>query len=198
MPKFLDLTGKGFNYLSVLSYAGKNAAKENMWRCKCVCGAIVILRTKVLPRGLTKSCGCMKSEIISKTHIKHGHTSHNDILNRTYQSWISMKQRCDNPKRNQFKDYGGRGIKICDRWLASYENFLADMGERPEGLTLERNNVNGNYEPLNCRWATRKDQSNNKRDSKKFEFGEAFLTITEICAKFKLNVNTFRSRVRRG
>ncbi len=94
--------------------------------------------------------------------LRHGHTSNGNI-SPTYQSWSHMKRRCTDPNVKAWKDYGGRGIKVCDRWLESFENFLADMGEKPPGLTLDRKNNDGSYEPSNCRWATREEQAINKR-----------------------------------
>lgn len=101
----------------------------------------------------------------SKPTIKHGHCKRGVPRTATYKAWCDMKSRCLNPNRQDFHYYGGRDIKVCDRWL-SFENFLADMGERPDGLTLERLNNNGNYEPSNCRWATWSEQNQNKRQRK--------------------------------
>ena len=106
--------------------------------------------------GFTKSCGCLKRE----ANRTHGHTSRTGNT-PTYDSWKAMKFRCLNPKARFYRLYGGRGIKICDRWLHSFENFLEDMGERPAGLTLDRRDSNGNYEPQNCRWATPAEQVRN-------------------------------------
>jgi hypothetical protein len=129
-------------------------------RVRCIdCSKEKIVAASDLRTGRVKSCTCNWSRIRKgvPTYFKHG-----DINSGTYSSWAAMKSRCLNPNDSRYKDYGGRGIKICDRWM-DYRNFLADMGSRPEGLTLEREEVNGNYELSNCRWATQKEQRANQR-----------------------------------
>lgn len=144
-------------------------SKGNMIRlveCTCDCGNEIIVRLGNLRYGTTKSCGCLQrkrsSETMSKTLLKHGRNKKGQITPE-YRSWINMKQRCYNVNKDNFKNYGGRGIKVCDKWKDSFINFFQDMGERPIGKTLDRINVNGDYEPSNCRWATYKEQMNNQR-----------------------------------
>jgi hypothetical protein len=115
-----------------------------------------------------------------------------------YQVWAALKYRCLNPNSSKWKNYGGRGITVCKRWIDSFENFLEDMGERPEGSSLERINVDGNYEPGNCRWATQKEQQNNKRNNKKLTYKGKTQTIAEWSRELQISKVTLRERILRG
>ena len=152
----LDLTGKRFGRLFVLSYSHTVKPGYAYWLCRCDCGTLRSVVACNLSRGITKSCGCLRASPLS-----HGHTS-GGRHTPTYRSWYAMIQRCTNPRNHKYRDYGGRGISVCKRWR-SFENFLADMGERPAGLTLDRRDNDGSYEPGNCRWATSHEQARNKR-----------------------------------
>lgn len=130
----------------------------SIWACVCACGSKLDVRKAYLTSGDTASCGCLRRE--NTSNLKRGHSlAHSSP---TYDIWVLMRQRCNNPRATSYAHYGGRGIKVCERW-SSYEAFLQDMGERPEGLTLDREDVDGNYEPSNCRWATWQVQNTNKR-----------------------------------
>lgn len=148
-----DLTGMRFGRLTVIAAAGIKS-RQRQWRCVCDCGGTKVVAGSSLKSGCTKSCGCLNSETARKARTSHGMFGAPE-----YNSWAAMIQRCTNEKEKRFADYGGRGIKVCARWLESFENFYADMGERPEGMTLDRKENDGNYEPSNCRWATKLEQS---------------------------------------
>jgi hypothetical protein len=131
-----------------------------MWLCQCECGNTVVVNGNALRRGNTRSCGCLQKDEASLRRRTHGMKG-----TPTYRSWVAMKNRCTNPRQDNYGRYGARGIAVCDRWLGEggFDAFLYDMGERPEGTTLDRIDPDGNYEPANCRWATAEEQERNKR-----------------------------------
>lgn len=151
-----------YNKLTIIEETIDINTKYNrkMVICKCDCGNIITTRLSSVKSGNTKSCGCYKNEITKKIGLNN--KKHGMSFSKEHNSWKSMKDRCLNTNHIFYKNYGGRGIKVCDRWINSFENFYQDMGKRPLGKTLDRINVNGNYEPSNCRWATIEEQNKNK------------------------------------
>lgn len=152
-----DLAGRKFGKLSPIEICGRNASKKTLWRCLCECGQEATVTRNALMNGRAVSCGCVWRANISKGNPKHGLWG-----TSTYNSWANMIQRCTNPNKADYKNYGARGIQVCERW-SFFENFLADMGECPPGLSIDRINNDGNYDPTNCHWATPKGQANNSR-----------------------------------
>lgn len=154
--------GDKFGRLTVLQ---KSDLKRNAvyWDCRCECGRTNHVDQWRLTAGWTTSCGCWRDEKNAIRHLKHGRSGNKGKRTRAYSCWSNMKTRCLSPASQDWDYYGGRGIAICARWVNSFEEFLSDMGEPGEGLTLDRIDVNGNYEPSNCRWATRKVQRQNQR-----------------------------------
>lgn len=155
----LNLIGKRFGKL-VVTQKGQYISGTTKWLCLCDCGNEKFVGSQNLRNGSTKSCGCLRKEYLRDSRTTHGYTN-----TGVYRSWSQMKNRCSNPNYIGYESYGGRGIKYCERW-EKFENFLYDMGDRPLKTSLDRIDVNGNYEPSNCRWATVKEQSANRREMK--------------------------------
>jgi len=162
MPKKIDMVGKKFERLIVIKEDGVDNYGKVLWECLCSCGATKTINGCSLRSGLTKSCGCLHDEIRKELVKQISNETHGMTKTPTYSSWKYMKQRCNNTKSTHYCDYGGRGIKICKRWM-KFENFFEDMGAKPDKLTLERKNNNGDYELGNCVWANRTIQARNQR-----------------------------------
>ena len=148
----LDITGRRFGRLTVLGFSHRKGNRL-FWLCICDCGTEIAIRGYSLTTGRTASCGCFREEVLHDVHLKHGHRKRNQRHHRspTYISWQSMFIRCYNPKCASWPRYGGKGIKVCERWH-DFSAFLKDMGERPAGMTLHRLDHNKDYEPSNCEW----------------------------------------------
>jgi hypothetical protein len=184
--KFINLQNKIFGRWTVVERRGK-IRKEPAWFCRCDCGNEKVISGTVLREGQSKSCGCFRSEKLTK---------HGMSYSRTYRIWKYMVQRCTNPKTARYKDYGGR-ITVCERWL-KFENFLEDMGECPNGLTLDRIENNQGYYKENCRWATNEQQSFNKRNTIKIFYNGKGWCRTELAKQFNLRPETLKNRLDRG
>jgi len=169
MPTKLDLTFETFGRLWALNPVAPDAIGNIRWLCLCECGNQVLVPTRHLRSGNSssrvRSCGCYQKDmgkVAAKAKRTHGHSENK--RSPTYKSWCKMRSRCANPNADQWPYYGGRGIKVDPRW-DSFENFLADMGERPDGLSIDRIDNEGDYEPDNCKWSTQNEQMANRRCS---------------------------------
>lgn len=186
MPK-IDRTGMTYGRLAVLSRAAGPTAH---WLCACECGQKTVVRGNNLTRGRTKSCGCLSRETAARRRTCHGLS--NTLI---YGIYATARNRCENPNVESFAYYGARGIKFLYK---DFEEFRADVGPRPPGMTLDRIRNDGNYEPGNCRWATRIEQNNNTRKNRHLSaFGQT-MTVTQWARRFGINISTFREQIRRG
>lgn len=191
------IVGRKFGRLSVVS---RDEKRGKYWLCRCDCGTEKPVRQDHLLGNKTLSCGCLHSEQASKRAKKMHHANIKTGLSKssTYQIWCNMKQRCQNPNASAWKDYGGRGIQVCDRWR-TFENFLLDMGVRREGMTLDRYPDNdGNYEPGNCRWATRREQQNNRRVNRFITIGTTRMTVGQAAEKYGIPWKLLDARLKAG
>lgn len=201
--ELVDLTDREFGYLRVVRLSRKVKAPGHktttyiLWMCECVCGARVEVTGANLRSG-QKSCGCMKGKLISKAMMKHGHKAAHETT-AEYRAWCKIRERCCNPNDAAFSRYGGRGINICDRWLESYEAFYQDMGDKPSSdHSVDRIDNSKGYSPENCRWATRHEQANNKRNNKMLTAGGRQMTMAQWAREMRLKVGTIQSRLKCG
>lgn len=198
MGKFKDLIGQRFERLTVIGQAephiSSKGTRRTRWICTCDCGNETIAYGSNLQKGLKKSCGCLEKENqIKPTHGKT-HT-------RLFSIWVGMRRRCYDIRRNNYKNYGGRGIKVCDEWLgeSGFQNFYdwATVNGYNDTLTIDRVDGDGNYEPSNCRWVDMETQQNNRRNNHIVTFHGESMTITQMARKYNLNPNILYRRIQR-
>lgn len=184
-----DLTGQKFGILTVIGYSHKSKHGHSYWRTICDCSNEKIVQGYYLKRMDTPSCGCLNA--IGSNH-RHGM-----YKTRIYKTWLSMKDRCCNKNNKNYKYYGGRGINVCSRWH-SFTNFYDDMGDRPENMSIERMDNDGNYETGNCKWATAAEQGANKRNNRILQFNGITLNTSQWARKIGMTPGVIYERLKRG
>jgi hypothetical protein len=197
IAKNRDETGNRYGRWTVVSRGpNENKGDFRRWRCKCDCGNIGVVRQAQLRNGMSRSCGCFQRDYIKERMFKHGECH---PPTKEYAAWIAMKSRCCDPKHNAYKDYGGRGVTVCPRWLESYPDFLADVGRAPSSKhTLGRKDNSGNYEIGNVRWETRIQQNRNTRRNHLITIEKRTLSVAEWALESGVNRETIYGRLKRG
>lgn len=192
MGVFKDLTGQRFGKLYVIEYVGIKNHKA-IFKCKCDCGNETIAQGTLLSLGKTRSCGCLAANNINQT--KHGKRR-----TKLYGVWCTMKSRCNNPNAVHYQNYGGRGIKVCDEWRLDFQSFYdwAYANGYREGLSIDRINVNGDYEPSNCRFVTMKVQNNNRGNNALYTFNGETKTLSQWADESCVKPHTFMARIYAG
>lgn len=185
MPHIPNMAGLRFGMLNV-QHLVKTELSGSHWLCRCDCGTACVVSGKNLRKG-QHSCGC----------VSLGRRAHGQTLTATYRCWVEMRRRCANPDRVAFKNYGGRGISVCDHWQV-FENFVSDMGEVPAGHTIERTDNDKGYSPANCVWLPKELQSRNRRSARKVTFRGEQMCMSEAARKAGLNVTTVHYRIKAG
>lgn len=202
-PRFQDLTGRTFGRLTVEAYAGRNEHRHHIWTCLCSCGNTRTLETGALTTGNTRSCGCLHRDSAaaraSERNYKHGWSIDDAPHAAEYRAWCAMRARCYHRTHRHYANYGGRGIVVCERWRESFANFYADMGPKPSPQhSIDRIDSNGNYEPENCRWATRAEQNRNSRHNHLITFNGETLCLTAWAERIGIKRATLDDRLRSG
>ena len=195
MGKFQDLTGQRFGRLLVVKRNENNKNGDAMWLCLCDCGNKIIVRGCDLRRGSTQSCKCLQKELSANRLTKHGLTN-----TRLHRIWSGMLRRCYNKNDPNYPRYGGRGISICEDWKTNFKLFYdwAMSNGYSDELSIDRIDVNGNYEALNCRWANNKEQSNNKNNNHLVTFNGKTQNVTQWCEELGLNRTRVYKRLKKG
>lgn len=207
MRKAEDITGRKFGRLTALFYTGeRRGGSGRVWRCQCECGNVVDVPIGRLKRGGTKSCGCYQRDLTRE--LKKGkafHVTHGGSSEHLYGVWAAMKRRCEYPKDKRYKDYGGRGIKVCERWRNDYAAFKEDAfkagyveGQEYGKCTIDRIDVNGDYCPENCRWVPMKVQNNNRRNNHLLTYKGKTMTVAEWARETGIKPGTLYDRLYNG
>lgn len=165
--------------------------------CRCACGVERLVQIQILKSGQSRHCGCRQAIINDANHLRHGDTRRGRTAVE-HRTWSKMIARCENPNDPDYADYGGRGIVVCERWREDYVAFLADMGRRPAGHSIDRIDVDGNYEPGNCRWATKAVQARNKRNTRYVEWAGERRPLKEACEMVGIDYKLAHSRLQKG
>ena len=184
---FLEMIGKQYGFLTGIGLAEKRGAIQFML-CLCVCGKEHKASIYHLRSGKIKSCGCQKQKMIGAANTKHGFAPLYGKRKRGYGNWKAMVRRCSAPKDTHYAHYGGRGVSVCDRWLgeSGFQNFISDMGVPVNGMSIDRIDNNGNYEPGNCRWATRQQQAENQRTNWRISISGEQMTAAEATRRLAI------------
>lgn len=208
---FKNRIGEAYGRLTIEAYLGRDKWNKAVWLCRCECGTAIEATTQNLVTGNTMSCRCLQSELMRSKKTIHGRTK-----TPVYAVWATMISRCTNPRNRRFRDYGGRGIRVCSGWrrghnnMTGFECFISSMGERPRGMTIERRNNNSHYccggcseceimdwQP-NCYWETREGQGNNKRNNRLFTLDGVTMSVTRWGKKFGISASRIVDRVQWG
>ena len=190
-----DYSGQKWNRLEAVSFVERDLRwADHKWLFKCDCGKDHIAGISQVRKGQTKSCGCALIDALVERNVTHGLSGNHP---RAYKIWKGIRQRCMNPNNGSYSDYGGRGIMVCERW-EDFAAFLADMGDPPNGFSIERENVNGNYQPSNCSWQANKVQANNKRSNHAIYHDGKTKNLTEWCEIYGIEPSKVRYRLKQG
>lgn len=196
MPAFIDVTGLVFGRLTVLARSTNADSRQGQvqWRCRCLCGREVIVRSQRLRTGVTRSCGCLHNE-----ELRERATTHGLRRSREWSIWQNAKRRCFDPTSKHYPRYGGRGITMCAAWRNDFETFLRDVGPCQPGLSLDRINNDGNYQPGNVRWATAREQASNQSTTIRFTTLDGdVLSMEDLARRLGLRGGEFGRQLRRS
>jgi hypothetical protein len=204
MPEFLpikgekirNLTNQVFGMLTALGAVGRDNRGKYIWQCRCECGKLTEKTSNGLVQGMVRSCGCASIEMSRLGRIKHGQAI-GGKRTPEFQVWHGMLARCQNPKGSGYKNYGGRGIKVCERWK-TFENFKEDMGSKPPGMSIDRIDVNGDYCKENCLWSNWQDQMNNRRNNVTYTAFGVTGTLPHLCRHFQKPFRRVAGRIWMG